>query len=206
MAEYRRRFFETLMKVIIFLFLLALILMLFYEIALPWFKASFAPQEPLSQENKPSVSRPVDHPLPPPTPSLNAESWEKTGASAKPTPAPSEEQDEINLAPTDLNPSATETPSTLRGKDFFIGCWRIYEGGRYASSITLQQDFTARDSRHPSIVGTWEYHRGEARVLWKDGWRVVLRCEDETVRKVSYSPDDPNEFRPANEGTATKVD
>jgi len=202
------------MKVILFLFLLALILMLFYEIALPWFKSSFAPQEktssapqkPLPEGNLSADSKPIDHPLPPPTPSLNAESREKTGASAKPTPAPSEEQDDTNLAPTDLNPSATESPSAIRGKDFFIGCWRIYEDGRYASSITLQRDFTARDSRHPSIVGTWEYHRGEARVLWKDGWRVVLRCEDETVRKVSYSPDDPDEFRPVNEGTATKVD
>ncbi|MCC6126948.1 MAG: hypothetical protein IT426_18460 [Pirellulales bacterium] len=221
MAEYRRNFFEKLMKAGIFLFLFALGLMLFNAFVRPWIgnssrpekQSSPAPKEPISKENAPSQKKAKDGPLPPPPPpppsplpppNLDANEIPAAPEKAKPFIF-TEKRLSTPPAPADKTPTAEKTAAQLRGEEFFVGHWRIDEDGRYAFSMTLQPDFTARDSRHPSLVGQWEQKNHEARVVWNDGWRIVLRREGDTVRKYSFAPDDSAEFHPLNEGTATKV-
>jgi hypothetical protein len=231
LAESRRNFFRKMLKLGFILFLLVLGLMLFNAFALPWIKelsdsqekSSLSPQAPVSQGDAPPKPKGNDRPLPPPpppTPPLPPPSPPPSSPPSPPlnqdiheNPAPSEKakpflftENKVSPppAPPDKNPPVEKSPAQLRGEEFFVGRWRIYEDGRYAFSILLHPDFTARDSRHPLLVGEWEYKSGDARVTWNDGWRVVLRREGDTVRKFSFAPDDSTESHPVNEGTASK--
>jgi hypothetical protein len=222
-VEKRRKFIETLLKVGIFLFLLVIILVLFNALVLPSLKSYFgvldqehaltdkAPvlQEPVSKQNIPPASKsktvPVTQPsLPPPPPSFAAESPRETDASENSTLEPDDDHKETNISPDKNNPTVTNRSVQLRNEEDCIGCWHIYDGERYVSSITFQRDHIAKDSQHPSITGVWEYKNGGPQITWKDGWRVVLRRKGEAIQKISFSPDDPGEFRPVNEGTAKK--
>jgi len=50
------------------------------------------------------------------------------------------------------------------------------------------------------LVGRWEYKKLKCGIFWKDGWRDLLWREVGTIRKLSFSPDDPEEKMPLNEG------
>jgi hypothetical protein len=69
MGEYRRRFFETLLKVIIFCFILALLLLLFHALVLPWLKDAHSAGAPSFAKKAATSSTASDKsPLPPPLP------------------------------------------------------------------------------------------------------------------------------------------
>jgi hypothetical protein len=205
LTENRRRLLETLTKVGIFVFLLVLAVMLFNAFALPWIRTTFAPQEnPPSAPPTPPTAESHHHPLPPPPVPMNDGTENRADLSRKAMPPPRDATPEENRASAgerSVGPIISEQPS---GEEFFIGRWHIYENQRYVSTITLGNDHSARDSHHPSEVGTWEYKNQEARVLWKDGWRVVLRREGADVRKFALTPDDAAGERPVDEGTATR--
>ncbi len=178
MAEYRRRFFESLFKFAIFFFLLIIGLILFYEFALPWLKestpapkenASPAQHEPVSRADIPPHANTAEPPLSSPPPPSNAEPPVKNDFSEKTASPPADELEEATPASFDKNAPAGKTQNQILKKNYYVGCWHIYEGGKYASSITLLRNNTARESRHPSLVGQWDYQNGEARILWKDG-------------------------------------
>jgi hypothetical protein len=263
MAEYRRRFFENLLKFGLFLFFVVIALLIFYEVALPWIKSTFAPpqkppvaptsttpKEQIDKDSSRMVTKPQgnsapssiadDSHSPPVSTSLSdpAEEEQNTTTAKKntlsnasrvpfqsfstrtPSPVspsepeqtdesdatslPTDEEAETKEPASDRNASDEKSSKQPHGEAFFIGCWHIHEEGRYVSSITLLKNHTARDSRHPSVRGDWEFKYGRAEITWSDGWRVVLRRKGDKVVKVSYSPDDPGELHPANEGTATK--
>ena len=54
--------------------------------------------------------------------------------------------------------------------------------------MTLNADFTARKSHVPNATGRWELVQGEARVVWSDGWRDILRAENGRIRKYAFKP------------------
>jgi hypothetical protein len=56
------------------------------------------------------------------------------------------------------------------------------------------------------MAGVWDLSDGEVVIEWKDGWRQVWRQDGKVIRTMSFSPDDPDELRPVNEGTAVKGD
>jgi hypothetical protein len=192
MAEYRRRFFETLLKVGIFLFFLGILFVLFNALALPWIKSTFAPEDPAAKANSASGLKTNEQLLPPPPPPQKTQTPETT-------PAADEDWED-----PEIDPKPSKASKRTYNDDFYIGCWHIYEDEQYHSSINLLRNHTAKESRHPSNVGKWKCINGDVRIVWKDGWHVVFHPKGDTVLKVSYSPDDPEETRPLNEGTAIK--
>ena len=40
----------------------------------------------------------------------------------------------------------------------------------------------------PNATGRWELVQGEARVVWSDGWRDILRAENGRIRKYAFKP------------------
>ena len=73
----------------------------------------------------------------------------------------------------------------------FIGRWDIgrpKDGGTPNFVITLSADFTARKSHVPQATGQWQATNGEARIVWSDGWRDVIRREGNRYRKIAFRP------------------
>ena len=73
----------------------------------------------------------------------------------------------------------------------FIGQWNIGKANPNAKPkfvMTLNADFTARKSHVPNATGRWELVQGEARVVWSDGWRDILRAENGRIRKYAFKP------------------
>jgi len=107
LAEYRPQNFETAVQKLAFFFvLLALVVLLFNALTLPWLSESFSRPEPLHEGKAPSLAKPNDKqpPLPPPPSSSNAESRVEAGKSAEINPPPLEEQPETTPAPSVGNP------------------------------------------------------------------------------------------------------
>ena len=97
-----------------------------------------------------------------------------------------------------------ETHLLPEGREHFIGFWHIYEEEKYVTTISLQGNDKARDSRYHNLGGTWEYKNAQVRILWKDGWKDILQHDGDKVVRYSFAPSDPNEKTPVNEGTAVK--
>ncbi len=77
------------------------------------------------------------------------------------------------------------------GSKSFIGRWAIGQpkgGGKPNFVMTLNADFTARKSHVPGATGKWQLVDGEARVTWSDGWRDMIRRDDEQYRKLAFRP------------------
>ncbi|MHC4545435.1 MAG: 3-keto-disaccharide hydrolase [Planctomycetota bacterium] len=90
----------------------------------------------------------------------------------------------------------------------FIGQWAIgvsktSGGSRFV--MTLNEDFSARKSHVPSSTGKWEYVNGEARVVWSEGWRDIIRPEGGKHRKIAFRPGTDFDSAPDNTESAEKM-
>jgi cytoskeletal protein RodZ len=210
MTEYRRKFFENFVWACVLVFILGVALILIAAFVLPLFK------EPESPPPKPTGGPPVaPHnriDVPPPAPPIAppAPPDEPDPASSDPVaPDPTDDAEtpvEPRNAIAEQSPSVRNPFARIDDAELFVGRWRTYEEGRYISTVTLLPNRTARDSRHPALTGIWEVGERDVHIEWKDGWRQVLRQDRKGVRTMSFSPDDADELRPVNEGTAVKDD
>ena len=90
----------------------------------------------------------------------------------------------------------------------FIGRWDIgrpKDVGKAAFVMTLNADFTARKSHVPKATGTWKLIDGEARVVWSDGWRDIIRKEGDHFRKIAFGPGNDFDSTAANTDSADKL-
>ena len=89
----------------------------------------------------------------------------------------------------------------------FVGTWNIGEphppGGR-PFVMTLNADFTARKSHVPNSRGKWSIVNGEARVIWSEGWRDIIRQEGDRFRKIAFAPGTDFGGNPDNTAAAVK--
>jgi outer membrane protein assembly factor BamB len=89
----------------------------------------------------------------------------------------------------------------------FIGRWdigRLKDGGKPNFIMTLNADFTASKSHVPQATGTWQMVNDEARIVWSDGWRDIIRREDGRHRKIAFRPGTDFDSAPSNSETADK--
>jgi hypothetical protein len=70
--------------------------------------------------------------------------------------------------------------------------------------MTLNADFTARKSHVPEATGKWQLVNGEARVVWSDGWRDVIRPEGDRFRKIAFRPGTDFDSDPDNTDAAER--
>ena len=90
----------------------------------------------------------------------------------------------------------------------FVGRWDIGRpqgGGKSAFVMTLNPDYTATKSHVPGATGKWRMVNGEARVVWSDGWRDIIRREGERYRKIAFRPGTDFDSRPSNADSADKL-
>ena len=79
---------------------------------------------------------------------------------------------------------------------------RPQNGGKPAFVMTLNSDFSARKSHVPAATGTWKLVNGEARVVWSDGWRDIIRREGNRCLKIAFGVGSNFDSRPSNTQTA----
>ena len=90
----------------------------------------------------------------------------------------------------------------------FVGSWDIGRpkgGGKPAFVMSLNADYTATKSHVPRATGKWRMVNGEARVVWSDGWRDIIRQERDQFRKIAFRPGTTFDSRPANIESAIKL-
>lgn len=90
----------------------------------------------------------------------------------------------------------------------FVGRWDIGRpegGGKSAFVMTLAADFTAVKSHVPKATGKWQLVNGEARVVWSDGWRDIIRRVGNRFRKIAFRPGTDFDSTPANTDSADKL-
>lgn len=90
----------------------------------------------------------------------------------------------------------------------FIGNWGIGmpdPPGGQPFVMTLNADGTASKSHIPSAIGNWNVVSGEARVVWSDGWRDIIRVEGDDFRKIAFAPGSGFEDQADNTATAKKL-
>lgn len=101
--------------------------------------------------------------------------------------------------------SGPQLSSSTTPEDAFIGHWDIgrpQNGGKPAFVMTLNSDFSARKSHVPAATGTWKLVNGEARVVWSDGWRDIIRREGNRCLKIAFGVGSNFDSRPSNTQTA----
>jgi outer membrane protein assembly factor BamB len=101
-----------------------------------------------------------------------------------------------------MRPSGPETTAST-----FVGDWDIGKStasGKPAFVMTLNADFSARKSHVPGATGKWQFVDGEARVVWSDGWRDIIRAEGDHFRKIAFRPGTDFDSDPANTDTAER--
>ncbi len=54
--------------------------------------------------------------------------------------------------------------------------------------MTLKADLSATKSHVLNATGHWKIVDGEARVVWSDGWRDIIRKEGDRYRKIAFGP------------------
>lgn len=89
----------------------------------------------------------------------------------------------------------------------FTGRWDIGKASPSSAPkfvMTLNADFTATKSHVPDSTGKWEFINGEARVVWSDGWRDIIRVEGDGFRKFAFQPGTDVESAPNNTDSAEK--
>ena len=97
-------------------------------------------------------------------------------------------------------------PVNMNLKDF-VGKWDIGknpETGKVAFVMTLHADGTARKSHVPTSTGQWEVVDGEARVIWSEGWRDIIKRDGDRYRKIAFGPGKDFSSAPSNTDTAQK--
>ncbi|MDB4749610.1 PQQ-binding-like beta-propeller repeat protein [Rubripirellula sp.] len=80
---------------------------------------------------------------------------------------------------------------TSTAKNEFFGSWDIgrpESGGKPKFIMTLNADYSASKSHVPNATGEWKMVNGEARVVWSDGWRDIIRKEGKRFRKLAFGP------------------
>jgi outer membrane protein assembly factor BamB len=90
----------------------------------------------------------------------------------------------------------------------FIGKWNIGKSNPTAKPafvITLNADFSATKSHVPTATGKWEFVNGEARVVWSDGWRDIIRPLGDRFLKVAFKPKTNFDSTPSNSEPAEKI-
>ncbi|MAR13872.1 MAG: quinonprotein alcohol dehydrogenase [Blastopirellula sp.] len=101
----------------------------------------------------------------------------------------------------------TKQSPTKTTKNTFIGKWDIGKSTPTSAPkfvMTLNADFTARKSHAPKATGRWQLVNGEARVVWSDGWRDILRAEGERFRKIAFRPGTDFDDSPDNQDPAER--
>ncbi|MCP4858138.1 MAG: PQQ-like beta-propeller repeat protein [Fuerstiella sp.] len=109
---------------------------------------------------------------------------------------------------TNPNEPETTTPGEPKGsKSTFVGDWDIGKSNASEKPVfvmTLNADLTARKSHVPGATGKWQLVNGEARIIWSDGWRDVIRPEGDHFRKIAFRPGNDFDSTPANQDTAQR--
>ncbi|MBN2137486.1 MAG: hypothetical protein JW720_06745 [Sedimentisphaerales bacterium] len=108
------------------------------------------------------------------------------------------------------SPEATEGQAADKdtGWKVFVGRWSIgapQPTGGPPFVMTLKEDFSAKKSHVPRATGKWEYVDGEARVVWDDGWRDIIRPEGQTYLKIAFGPGTNFDSPPNNTASAEKM-
>ena len=89
----------------------------------------------------------------------------------------------------------------------FVGDWEIGrnpKSGKIAFVMSLRSDMTARKSHVPNSTGRWEVVNGEARIVWSEGWRDIIRREGDRYRKIAFEPGKDFDSTSANEESAER--
>jgi len=103
-----------------------------------------------------------------------------------------------------VNPS---NPKALLKR--FTGKWNIGKANPTAKPafvITLNEDFSAKKSHVPTATGKWEVVNGEARVVWSDGWRDIIRPQGDQFLKIAFKPNTNFDSTPSNSEPAEKIE
>ena len=107
--------------------------------------------------------------------------------------------------PAVKKPRTKEEEARAIEAERFVGKWRIEgEKGAVACYFTLADTFTAKKSHAPDVVGVWEVIGDEARIMWSDGWKDVLRLEQGSVTKIAFGPKMTWTDKPVNTQKAVK--
>ncbi|MGZ0173308.1 MAG: outer membrane protein assembly factor BamB family protein [Planctomycetales bacterium] len=107
-----------------------------------------------------------------------------------------------------IETGAQRPPGPKARPESFVGRWDIgrpKDGGKPTFVMTLNADFTARKSHVPKASGKWQLVNGEARVVWSDGWRDIIRHEGNRYRKIAFRPGADFDSAPDNTDTADKL-
>lgn len=83
------------------------------------------------------------------------------------------------------------------GRSHYIGKWEVGEGNGNNFFITLEADGDAKKSLG-ATHGTWTLVDGEARIVWDDGWRDVIRKVGSRHEKRAYEPGRSFDDEPSN--------
>ena len=111
----------------------------------------------------------------------------------------------IEKGKTNPNPYVPNNVNQM-GEEF-IGKWDIGPdppSGKISFVMTLLPDGTARKSHVPSSTGDWEVIDGEVRVIWSEGWRDIIRKENNGYRKYAFGPGKDFDSPPTNSDMAVK--
>lgn len=90
----------------------------------------------------------------------------------------------------------------------FIGKWNVGQTNPTAKPsfvITLNADFSAKKSHVPNATGKWELFEGDARIIWSDGWRDIIRPQGNKFLKIAFKPDNDFDSPPTNSEPADKI-
>ncbi len=107
-----------------------------------------------------------------------------------------------------IEAGAQRTADRQASSKTFIGRWDIgrpEDGGKPNFIMTLNADFTARKSHVPEATGKWQQVNGEARVVWSDGWRDIIRRKGNRYRKFAFRPGTDFDSTPNNTESADKL-
>ena len=71
----------------------------------------------------------------------------------------------------------------------FAGRWRITDdNGVTACFFSLTGDLRATKSHAPDVTAQWDIVGDEARVIWSDGWRDIMRQQGRGYVTVAFKP------------------
>jgi hypothetical protein len=78
----------------------------------------------------------------------------------------------------------------------FVGRWRLVnDKGVAAAYFTLTPSRRAKKDHVPDATATWEIVGNDGRITWSDGWRDVLRAQEDETIVITFRPgtswDDP---------------
>lgn len=95
--------------------------------------------------------------------------------------------------------AAAPMPPTVTQSKLFVGQWDCRD-----IVIILNADFTAHNSLRANQQGKWECVNGEARIVWDNGVRNVLRRDGEGFRKLKWNAGVSMDSPPSNSSPAMK--